>query len=52
MELNYMLNPIENKNEPIIQKVFTEIHEIQRIFKGNSIKTMIDRYDIYSASFN
>jgi len=45
--LNYMLNPIENNNEPIIQKVFTEIHETQRIFKGNSIKTMIDRYDIY-----
>ena len=45
--LNYMLNPIENSNEQIIQKVFTEIHETQRIFKGNSIKTRIDTYDIY-----
>ena len=45
--LNYMLNPIENNKEPIIQKVFTEIHETQRIFKGNSIKTRIDTYDIY-----
>ena len=45
--LNYMLNPIENSNEQIIQKVFTEIHETQRLFKGNSIKTRIDTYDIY-----
>ena len=45
--LNYMLNPIENNNEQIIQKVFTEIHETQRLFKGNSIKTRIDTYDIY-----
>ena len=42
-----MLNPLENSNEQIIQKVFTEIHETQRIFKGNSIKTRIDTYDIY-----
>lgn len=45
--LNYMLNPIESNNEPIIQKVFTETHETQRIFKGNSVKTKVDTYDIY-----
>ena len=45
--LNYMLNPIESTNEPIIQKVFTETHETQRIFKGNSVKTKVDTYDIY-----
>ena len=45
--LNYMLNPIESTNEQIIQKVFTETHETQRIFKGNSVKTKVDTYDIY-----
>ena len=45
--LNYMLNPIESNNDQIIQKVFTETHETQRIFKGNSVKTKVDTYDIY-----
>ena len=45
--LNYMLNPIESNNELVIQKVFTETHETQRIFKGNSVKTKVDTYDIY-----
>ena len=45
--LNYMLNPIESTNELVIQKVFTETHETQRIFKGNSVKTKVDTYDIY-----
>ena len=45
--LNYMLNPMESNNELVIQKVFTETHETQRIFKGNSVKTKVDTYDIY-----
>ena len=45
--LNYMINPTENDTEQVVQKVFTETHETQRIFKGNSIKTKIEEYDIY-----
>ena len=45
--LNYMINPTETDTEQVVQKVFTETHETQRIFKGNSIKTKIEEYDIY-----
>lgn len=44
--INYAINQIAN-NEPIIQKLFTEIYTAKRHYKGGIIKTTTHTYDIY-----
>jgi len=45
--LNYGINQENRGREPIIRKIFTEVYQTERTFKGGTIKTQTFDYDIY-----